>query len=66
MEYMEQQMQQQMEAANWHELEEAYDTLMDSHDNMSVALQDILPKIAETHPEIYVKYMGLANLKEKD
>ncbi len=62
---MEQQMQQQMEASSWHELEDAYNTLIDRHDDLSAALQDILPKIAETYPEIYVKHIGLIKTVEK-
>ncbi len=64
MSYMEQQMQQQMEGGSWHELEQAYDEAMVNVNSMSAALTDILPLIEETHPEIYIKYMGIVDTNE--
>ena len=52
MSYMEQQMQQQMEASEFHQLEADYDKLITTHDIMALALADILPKIDETNPDL--------------
>ena len=60
---MEQQMQQHMEAGAWHELEDNYLELEELNESLVNALKNILPKIVETHPEIYIKYMNLVNLK---
>lgn len=62
---MEQQMQQQMEASEFHQLEDAYDEMNTNHNLMATALADILPQIDETNPDLYVKYMGLIDLVEK-
>jgi len=54
MSYMEQQMQQQMEASEYHQ-----DEMQQNHDEMADTLFEVLPLIEETHPEIYLKFMGV-------
>lgn len=51
---MEQQMQQHMEAAEHHQ-----DEMQQNHDEMAETLYEVLPLIEETHPEIYLKFMGI-------
>jgi len=54
MSYMEQQMQQQMEAAEYHQSE-----MVEYHDELADALCELLPMVEEAHPDLYLKYLDL-------